>query len=123
MNEYLLSVDNYNKPTKVTGKKAEYYVILKLLLTKKGSNPLFPDMGVDLPRRYRYIQEDKLPVLEQDIYDQISTYLPELLINTVQLTLENKELKLKVSSSENKTNYIFEQDQFGLDGIIENSKI
>ena len=115
MNEYLLSVDNYNKPKKVSGKKAEYYAILKLLLTNKGTNPLFPDMGVGLVQRYRYMSEDDLSILEEETKDQITRYLPELLINEVNFQIIDGELNITVSSSETKTNYTYTASQIGLD--------
>lgn len=121
MNEYLLAVDNYNKPSKITGKKAEYYVILKLLLMNKGENPLFPDMGVGLVQKYRYCTEDDIPDLEQDINDQMTTYLPLLLIDRVTVSLEDGNLVLSISSSETETNYNYSsEDHFGLDAIEDN---
>ena len=115
MNEYLLAVDNYNKPAKYTGKRAEYYAILKLILMNKGENQLFPDMGVGIRKKYRYMSEDDLPDLEQDIHDQMSKYLPNLLIDTINIQIVDGKTYIEVSSTENETNYNYISDQFGLD--------
>lgn len=121
MNEYLLSKDNYNKPKKITGKKAEYYAIIKLLLTNKGTNPLFPEMGIGLVQRYRYMTEDDIPTLEEETKDQITRYLPELLIDNVSYEIDDSNLRINISSSETETNYIYTSDQFGLDQAIEDN--
>ena len=121
MNEYLLAVDNYNKPSKITGKKAEYYLIMKLLIMVKGENPLFPAAGLGLIQNYRYCTEDDIPQLEEDINDQMTTYLPTLLIDNVSVSLEDGNLIISISSSENETTYNYSsQDQFGLDAIEDN---
>lgn len=121
MNEYLLAVDNYKKPAKYSNEKAEYYVILKLILMNKGENQLFPDMGVGLIKKYRYMTEDNIPELENDIESQISKYLPELMIDTVTVQIINENLTISVSSSQNNTNYNYTGDQFGLKQAIEDN--
>lgn len=115
MTEYLFAVDNYSKPKKCTGVQAEYYALLKLILMNPGENPLFPAMGVGLVKKYRYAREDDLVDIETDIYDQISQYLPSLLIDQVSADFNNGVLRISISSTERETSYTFSQDQLGLE--------
>lgn len=78
--EYLLSLDNFNRPAEVTGGKAVAYLIARLIMMEPGSDPLHPDMGVGLVSKYRY--SNKTDDLKNAIKDQISTWLPDFVSDT-----------------------------------------
>lgn len=60
--------------------------LIHLLLTRKGSRYFLPDFGT---RIYEYIFEPfdglTFSALESDIRDSISTYLPNLIVNSVSI--------------------------------------
>ena len=62
-------------------------MIIRLLLLKKGSYPDFPDLGIDIRGRYRFAFEEELITLRNELEDQISTYLPELIPVDVEVSL------------------------------------
>lgn len=74
--EFLLSTNEYNEPKVFSGKDAIAYKLLLLLNMSPGSNPLHPEMGVDLVHRYRYCSEDDLDDLKEEILTQVRVYLP-----------------------------------------------
>jgi hypothetical protein len=86
MTEYLLSTNDFGEPKKLTENSARGINILRLLLLTPGHNPLFPRMGCDLVR-YRHIMEDELPTLKRIVEEQINTYLPECLMDSVELEI------------------------------------
>lgn len=72
--EYLLTVDQYNRPFSVTDKEAVALNLVRLILLNPGSDPLHPEMGVGL-KRYRYALS--LGDLTKRVEKQIETYLPQ----------------------------------------------
>jgi hypothetical protein len=75
--EALLTTDNFNKPKIVRGAEAICILIVRLIIMEKGSRKAYPNMGIGIRSRYRYMTEDEIPNLETEISDQISEYLPE----------------------------------------------
>lgn len=91
--DYLLTIDDLGQPKVVDMTKIEpgrlnsaATMIMRLILLKKGTYPDLPDMGVDIRGRYRFAYEDELPSLQNDIAEQIATYLPEML--PIDITVE-----------------------------------
>lgn len=88
--DYLLDLDDIGKPKVVDmtdirrGKlNSAATMIIRLLLLKKGTYPDFPNLGIDIRGRYRFMFSEELSTLESELTDQIETYLPELLPITV----------------------------------------
>ena len=88
--DYLLDLDDIGKPKIVDmtdirrGKlNSAATMIIRLLLLKKGTYPDFPNLGIDIRGRYRFMFSEELSTLESELTDQIETYLPELLPITV----------------------------------------
>lgn len=101
MRENLLSVDSYNKATQLTKQQGNYYNLIRLFIMEKGTNPLFPAMGIGLRSKYRFINEDDIPELQEESKDQIDTYLPELSIENIDISIDDdRGLTITVSSSE-----------------------
>lgn len=76
--EYLLSLDQFQNPKVLKDKDAIYILLIRILLLEKGTIQSHPDMGIGIISRYRYIEVEKLPELKNDILYQIATYLPQL---------------------------------------------
>ena len=88
--DYLLELDDIGKPKVVDMKdirrgklNSAATMIIRLLLLKKGTYPDFPNLGIDIRGRYRFMFSEELSTLESELTDQIETYLPELLPITV----------------------------------------
>lgn len=78
MNDYLMSINKFEKPVTVGGKDAIYLLLIRLLRLNPGSISLHPEMGVGIIEKWRYIDMDSLGQLEQNIQQQITDYLPML---------------------------------------------
>lgn len=96
--EYLLALDDIGQPKVVDMKTIKNGVmnsaallISKLICMQKGSRPDQPDMGVDIRRRYRFGYESELGMLQTDIENQISTYLPEFLPVDVKVGIRTND--------------------------------
>lgn len=92
--DYLLDIDDLNRPKVLdmeniqTGTmNSAALLIIRLLLLKKGSYTDFPDLGIDIRGRYRFAFEEELITLRNELEDQISTYLPELIPVDVEVSL------------------------------------
>lgn len=92
--DYLLDIDDLNRPKVLdmeniqTGTmNSAALLIIRLLLLKKGSYPDFPNLGIDIRGRYRFAFEEELITLRNELEDQISTYLPELIPVDVEVSL------------------------------------
>lgn len=89
--EYLLSIDDLGKPKVVDMSvikngimNSAIILLAKLITMKKGTNPDIPDMGVDIKGRYRFSFDSEMTMLQDDIEQQVATYLPEFLpVNVV----------------------------------------
>ena len=75
--DFLFSTDNFNQPKVVEGKEAISTLLVRLILLEPGTNQVRPEMGVGLVSRYRYIDKENISDLKQDIYDQITRFMPQ----------------------------------------------
>lgn len=96
--EHLLSLDDIGQPKIVdmrtikTGVLNSAVVLIsKLICMQKGNRPDQPNMGVDIRRRYRFGYESELTMLQNDIEEQIATYLPEFLPVDVQVGIRTND--------------------------------
>ena len=105
MKEYLLSTNNFGEPRIYSDNEARGLNILRLLLLIQGHNPLFPKMGCNLVQ-FRHITEEQLGDVRSLIEQQINTYLPECLMDSVELEVsKNNYLNIIVMCKDAK--YIF----------------
>lgn len=81
---------------------------MRLILLEPGTYQTHPTMGVGIVSRYRFGNIEDINILQSDIENQISMYLPELQGVDVEL-IPGKELELiiRVNTDENSYNYIF----------------
>lgn len=82
--DYLLGMDDLNRPKvidmtiiKPNVMNSCILMIIRLILLRKGTYPDIPDMGIDIRGRYRFAFEEELTSLENEIQQQMQTYLPE----------------------------------------------
>ena len=108
--EYLLTTNEFSKPKDVSGSKAVSILLLRLLIMYPGVNPLHPKMGVGL-YKYRYITEDDISILRNEIENQINTYMPEEYQNS-EVILKFKEKNILVISIViNNIAYVFDTEE------------
>lgn len=95
--EYLLSTNEYNKPTVLEGADAVAQIIVQIILLEPGTLRNHPELGVGLVSKYRYNFSENLTQLQTDIKNQIYTYLPEFEAVNVKITLKKSgELNLNI---------------------------
>ena len=109
--EYLLSLDNFNRPAEIQGGKAVAYLIARLIMMEPGADPLHPDMGVGLVSRYRY--SNKLDELKAAIKNQISIWLPDFVSDTDIALVITPDKVLNVEIMLSSTNEVY---KFSVDG-------
>ena len=106
LREYLLDIDSFNKPRILGDQEAMASLLTRLLLLEPGTNPLFPEMGVGLVSKYRFLYPGDDSQLKQDIRDQISMYLPEASMQEVNLIYnEDKTVNIEIDIDENQFIY------------------
>jgi hypothetical protein len=95
--EYFLGINEFNRPTVWNDVNATYTLLIRLILLEPGTYPNHPKMGVGLVSRYRYAKGDEILQLQNDIEDQIATYLPQFTSIEVELTLTStKDLFIQI---------------------------
>ena len=67
--EYCMSVDNFKRPLVYKNQQAIAVLLTRLILLNPGSDPLHPDMGVEIK-----VTEDKLCNIEITIDDVMYVY-------------------------------------------------
>ena len=96
-------------------------MICRMILMRKGTIPDIPDLGVDITGRYRFAFEEELIDLENDIQNQINTYLPEFTPVTVrcELVLDNEKHKVIIHLIINEIEYLitYSVDDNTLEGL------
>ena len=96
--EYLLKFDNFGNAKILTDQPAIACLLTRLILLEPGTNPLFPEMGVGIVSKYRYLGEDQEPNLKRDIQTQINRYLPEANCTDVVLIYnDDKSVDLEIT--------------------------
>lgn len=81
--ELLLGINAFDQPTETSGAKAWGNLVANLAFMSPGTIPSDPQMGGDIPKyEFRFIDDSK-DEIEQNLRDQISTYLPDIPLDTV----------------------------------------
>lgn len=96
LRDSVIDIDNFNRPKIIKDVEAYYTMLVRLILLNPGTIKTHPNMGVGLIRNWRFCDHEELPELERVIYNQISTYLPQLLVADVKIRYEDKTLVLEI---------------------------
>lgn len=99
MNEYLLSLNPFNKPKILEEKDAIYTLLIRLILLEPNTFPTHPNMGVGIVSRYRYSDFFDLEKLKVDITNQVIIYLPELIPVTVEVGDDGVNIIIQITSN------------------------
>lgn len=130
--EYLLGINELNRPKvvdmsiiKPNVMNSAIILITRLIYLKKGTAyPDFPDMGIDIIKRYRFAYEEELPALARDIEEQVSTYLPEFLPISVSVGFapdyEGKnKIQIKLEFNDTEFMMVYDTSTYSLDTLQE----
>lgn len=89
----MLSLNNFNSPKVYKGETAEAIHIVYLILLDKGKCQTHPNMGVGLRTEYRWGKSDDILFsLQNEIRNQIETYLPNITLDDLQLSLTDDHI-------------------------------
>lgn len=117
--EYVISVDKFLKPKVLTGSKATSILLVRLILLEPGVFQAQPDLGVGIISRFRYSDEEDLPVLRNRIDQQIATYLPELQDVSVEVTAGgNHDILINISADGGTYMYKFDKEALSLEELM-----
>lgn len=94
--EYFLSVNNYLTPTEVKDEQAIYVLLVRIIIMNKGESDINPDAGVGIYSEWRYCDANRIPELETEITNQISTYIPALIGCEVTIDLDPENVNLYI---------------------------
>ena len=92
MKEHVFSLNDFNMPKVYDEKDANYILIIRLLLLDPGKYQSHPTMGIGLRTRYRFDgnkNDNILRLLQADIKEQMSKFLPQISYRNIELTLDN----------------------------------
>lgn len=98
--EVCLTTNEFNRPSVLEGREAISTLLVHLILLEPGTYSNRPSMGVGLVSRYRYNDEESLTQLQEDIKNQVETYLPEFEAVDVTVSMDkdnNNEIVLGIS--------------------------
>ena len=121
MEAHVLSLNNFNTPKVFKGELAEAVHIVYLILLDKGKCQTHPDMGVGLHTEYEWNNDENvLYTLQNEIQRQIETFLPDVTVNDIQLTLtDDHVLGIIIVANDNSYVMAYNTDsgefQFGQD--------
>lgn len=76
LKEYLMTTNNFDRPTILKGNDAIYNLLVKLALLEPGTIQTHPEAGLGLLSNYRYSFDAEK--IRMDYKKQIETYLPSL---------------------------------------------
>ena len=126
--DYLLGLDDLQQPKKIDMSilrqdqwNSAILMITRLLLMKKGIYPDQPEMGIDIRGRYRFSFEEELYKLQDELDEQINTYLPEFRPIEVYAKYKviNKQrcIVIQVSISQGNYELIYNTDKNTIEGL------
>lgn len=86
---YTIGVNEISRAKTFTGGKAIALQLVRLILLRPGTNPLYPEMGVGLHELCIGKTRADLPDIDTAIDNQIEKYLPEYSLATIELSVED----------------------------------
>ncbi len=107
LREYMLDLDPFKKPKIIGNKEALATLLVRLILLEPGTNPLFPEMGVGLVSKYRFLQPGDDSDLKEDIRQQVATYLPDAVMQDITFTY-NDDKTVNIEMIVNDMTFIYD---------------
>lgn len=99
--DHALALDSFLNPVTYKGRSAIEVLLCRLILLEPGTIQTHPNMGVGIVSRYRNAPSSELAVLDDDIKNQINTYLPGLVGVEVKTNLvKNGVLRIAIKAND-----------------------
>lgn len=89
--EQVLGINAFNEPLEKSGANAWAQLISNLAFMTPGTMPTEPEMGCNIQKYQFSFIDDKKDEIEQVISDQVRTYLPDIPLQSVELTTRTLE--------------------------------
>ena len=118
MADYLLGVNKFGTPKKITDNEVIYTLLVRIILLEPGTFQDHPDMGVGIVSRYRYSFTSDLHKLQKDISEQISKYLPELVMNEINLSEGEKLVYINITVNNMLFSISFDKNTYAVSDVI-----
>lgn len=95
--ELSIGIDNFNKPEELSGRNAWINLITTLLFMKKGTYPTDPEMGCEIQKyEYGFAEPSVFDKIENEVREQITTYLPDIPLTSIRITSESSGNSLPI---------------------------
>lgn len=99
MREHVLSLNDFKMPKVYEAVDTNYILIIRLLLLEPGKLQSHPLMGVGIKSRWRNNNDENfLPNLQNEIKNQMATYLPTIPYTGISLNIINKILGIIIET-------------------------
>ena len=108
--EYLLNVNEFNKPEIQVDHNALALLLTRLILLEPGTNPLFPTMGVGIVSKYRFLMQDQEANLINDIKEQANKFLPGSKCTNVNL-IYNDDKTINIEITVDDTVFVYDSTE------------
>lgn len=121
LREYLLDLDPFKKPKVIGNEEAMATLLTRLILLEPGTNPLYPEMGVGIVSKYRFLGEEQENDLKKDITDQIERYFPDAMQQNIEFVY-NEDNTMNIEITINDVRFIYDSSilvPITLEGIRE----
>lgn len=98
MKEQLLAIDDFDMPKNIEGIETDIVLLIRLIMLEPGTFQSHPSMGVGLVNKWRYSDSNDLSDLEDEIYRQISKYLPHLMATSVSVKYQSRYIIINIAT-------------------------
>lgn len=89
--EQVLGINAFNEPLEKSGPNAWAQLVATIAFMTPGTMPTDPEMGCNIQKYQFSFIDDKRDEIEQSITDQVRTYLPDIPLESVEITTRTLE--------------------------------
>ena len=122
LRDYLLDLDPFKKPKVIGNEEAMATLLTRLIMLEPGTNPLYPEMGVGIVSKYRFLGKNRENDLKKDITEQIEKYFPDAMQQNIEFVY-NEDNTMNIEITINDVRFIYDSSvlvPITLEGIKEN---
>lgn len=105
---YTIGMNDIQRAKTFTGGKAIAIQLVRLIILKPGTNPLYPDMGVGLHELCMGKTKADLPDIVSIINAQVEKYLPDYMMADIELSVEDGEHGLQIDITVDDEIYVYD---------------
>ena len=105
--DMLMSLNNFRTPRIIDGQHCVNLKVMRLILLEPGTHPDFPEKGFGLVSRYRYVMQDGLGNMAEELRNHMNQWLPDIRDVNVNMELKNGILYLGITCDDVYYEYTF----------------